>query len=70
MWKWMIPPGGTYFIIMIYSNCNGLLPSGSGTTIRHNIQMHIPYKIIHHAQRNTAHRATQTINTHYKQQIK
>jgi predicted DNA repair protein MutK len=34
---------------------------GSGI-IRHNTQIHISHKITHHAQ-NTAHKATQTINS-------
>jgi hypothetical protein len=38
-----------------------LLRNGSSTTIRHNKQIHISYKITHHAQ-SRAYKDTQTIN--------
>jgi hypothetical protein len=34
---------------------------GSGTTIGHNTQILIPYKITHTLKQNTAHKATKTI---------
>jgi hypothetical protein len=37
-------------IIIIYLNCDEFLPSDSGTTVRHNTQIHILHEIIHHAQ--------------------
>jgi hypothetical protein len=46
------------FIIIIIITAIEILPCGSGTTIRRNTQMHISHKIIHHAQKNTAHKAT------------
>jgi hypothetical protein len=41
-------------IIIIYLliwTANGFLPGGGGTTIKHNTQIHITYKITHHAKR-------------------
>jgi hypothetical protein len=54
-------------IIIIYLNCKSVLPSGSGTTIRHNTQIHIPYKITHHPKATQTIKATlHTMNTMQK----
>jgi hypothetical protein len=39
-----------YYYYVFNWTANGFLPSGSGTTIRHNTKMHISHKISHHAQ--------------------
>jgi hypothetical protein len=36
--------------LLFISGANGDLPGGSGTTIRHNTQIHISHKLTHHAQ--------------------
>jgi hypothetical protein len=52
-----------------------MLPGGSGTTIRHNIQLHISHEITHHAQtkhstqsytNNEGHITHNEYNTHKK----
>jgi hypothetical protein len=47
-------------IIIIYLNCNWVFTRGSGTTIRHNTQIHISHKITQHTQ--TKHSAQSYTN--------
>jgi hypothetical protein len=40
-----------YYYYYLYELQMVFLPSGSGTTTKHNTQIRIPHKITHHAQR-------------------
>jgi hypothetical protein len=48
-------------LFLLFDLKMGAIPGGSGTTIRHNTQIHISHNITHHAQKNTAHKTTQTM---------
>jgi hypothetical protein len=58
-----------YLLLLLYIlTANGILPGGSGATIRHNTQItHITQNNTSHSKRNTAHKTTQTIRTQYTQ---
>jgi hypothetical protein len=49
-----------YYYYYYYYYLIELQMGGSGTTIKHNTQIHISHNLSHHA-RNTAHKAVQTI---------
>jgi hypothetical protein len=47
-------------LLLFLLTANGFLPSGSGTTIRHNMQIYISHRVTT-SSNNTAHKATQAI---------
>jgi hypothetical protein len=42
--------GFLLLLLLFKGTANGVLPYGSGTTVRHLTKMHISHKITHHAQ--------------------
>jgi hypothetical protein len=47
----------TIIYLLFNYTANGVLPGGSGTTIRHNTQKYTTHKTTHHAKTNTAHKS-------------
>jgi hypothetical protein len=56
-------------IIIIYFNCSGFLPGGSGTTIRYSTTNNTITQNNTTIKRNTVHKTTHTINTLHRIKI-
>jgi hypothetical protein len=55
-------PREILLLLLFILTANGILPGGSGTTIRHSTQIiHIAQNNTPHRKQNTAHKTTQTI---------